>query len=145
MTAWLGVVSAEHARRGVGLGIVQIGHGKRAPLLRLHPGDGFVIYSPQEHLGDPPRVRAFTAVGTVAEGEVWQADEGDFHPFRRRMHWDADAEPAALDGLRGDLLLTAQPNWGYQLRRGLIPLDDADFEAIRRAMRRTLSAGTTGR
>lgn len=143
MTAWLGVVSAEHARRGIGLGIVQIGHGKRAPLMRLHPGDGFVIYSPQEHLGDPPRLRSFTAVGTVAEGEVWQADEGDFHPFRRRMHWDVDAVPAALDGLRDALQLTAQPNWGYQLRRGLVPLDDADFQVVRAAMHHAVTAATT--
>ncbi|WP_375401064.1 EVE domain-containing protein [uncultured Amnibacterium sp.] len=135
MTAWLGVVSAEHARRGIGLGIVQIGHGKRAPLLRLHPGDGFVIYSPQERLGEPPRLRAFTAVGTVSESEVWQADEGDFKPFRRRMEWDASGVPVPLDDLRGDLRLTAQPNWGYQLRRGLIPLDDEDFAAVRAAMR----------
>ncbi len=29
---WLGVVSREHVRRGVELGIAQVNHGKRTPL-----------------------------------------------------------------------------------------------------------------
>lgn len=39
MNAWLGVVSAEHVRRAVDLGIAQIGHGKRAGLARMKAGD----------------------------------------------------------------------------------------------------------
>jgi len=37
---WLGVVSRDHVRRGVMLGIAQIGHGKKAGLVRMCPGDG---------------------------------------------------------------------------------------------------------
>lgn len=37
--AWLGVVSADHVLRAVGLGIAQIGHGKRSRLARMHAGD----------------------------------------------------------------------------------------------------------
>ncbi|MEJ1231141.1 MAG: hypothetical protein WDM88_11670 [Galbitalea sp.] len=43
----------------------------------------------------------------------------DYVPFER-------AVPVA--DLR--LELTAEPNWGYQLRRGLIPLSDADLRII---------------
>ena len=39
---WLGVVSREHVLRGVEVGIVQVNHGKRTPLERLSPGDGFL-------------------------------------------------------------------------------------------------------
>ena len=52
MNAWLGVVSAEHVRRAVDLGIAQIGHGKRAGLVRMKAGDVLVYYSPVESMGD---------------------------------------------------------------------------------------------
>jgi len=51
MTHWLGAVSRDHVRRGVALGIAQIGHGKRAGLARMQPGDWLVHYSPRTSLG----------------------------------------------------------------------------------------------
>lgn len=134
MSGWLGVVSAEHVRRGVSLGIAQIGHGKRAGLARMRAGDTLVYYSPVERLGDAAPLRAFTALGTIADDEIWQADEGDFRPFRRRVAYERMA-PVALEDVRAELHLTASPNWGYQLRRGLVPLEDHDVELIRARMR----------
>ena len=136
MTAWLGVVSAEHVRRGVSLGIAQIGHGKRAGLARMKACDILVYYSAQERLGDAPRLRCFTALGTVSDDEIWQADEGSFKPFRRRVSYDPSARPVPIDTLKPVLELTAAPNWGQQLRRGLVPLSDHDLALIRDAMRR---------
>jgi hypothetical protein len=43
---WVIVVSREHARRGVAGGFVMANHGKRAPLARMSPGDGILMYSP---------------------------------------------------------------------------------------------------
>ena len=134
MSAWLGVASAEHVRRGVALGIAQIGHGKRAGLARMNAGDTIVYYSPTEQLGDGVPLQQFTAIGRVADDEIWQADEGDFRPFRRRVDW-WDAAPVAVHALRDRLALTAEPNWGYQLRRGLIPLADSDAATLFDAMR----------
>ena len=130
MTGWLGVVSAEYVRRGVGLGIAQIGHGKRAGLDRMKAGDTLVYYSPVECLGDRVPLRQFTALGVIADDEIWRADEGEFKPYRRRVRY-ADTSPVPLDTLRNDLHLTTQPNWGYQLRRGLLPLDVHDVALIR--------------
>jgi hypothetical protein len=132
---WLGVVSRDHVRRGVALGIAQIGHGKRAPLLRMAPGDGLVYYSPRETLGSHRPLRVFTAIGRVADDEVWQGDEGDFHPWRRRVDYAADAAEVAVADLDGRLELTARASWGHALRRGLVPLSAADFTAIAGAMR----------
>lgn len=134
MPAWLGVVSAEHVARGVALGIVQTNHGRRSGLARMSAGDGMVYYSPQVRLGEPTPLRAFTAVGTIADEEIWQADEGDFTPFRRRVTYLTDAVQVPISAMQGRLQLTAAPNWGYQLRRGLVPLSDADFATIRDAM-----------
>lgn len=135
MTAWPGVVSAEHVRRGVSLGIAQIGHGKRGGLARMHAGDWLVYYSPRVRLGGDESSRAFTGVGVITDEEIWQADEGDFHPFRRRVDYDLDATETPIATLMGELDLTAVPNWGYQLRRGLLPLSSRDFTTIHRAMK----------
>jgi hypothetical protein len=131
---WLGVVSAEHVRRGVHLGIAQINHSKRAPLARMNTGDTLIYYSPTTVRGEPDGLQSFTAIGTFPDDTIWQADEGEFRPFRRRI----DYEPAAavtLDELRPRLELTSDANWGYRLRLGLIELAADDVALIREAMR----------
>lgn len=133
-TNWLGVVSADHVRHAVSLGIAQIGHGKRSGLDRMRPGDTLIYYSPRERMDDTAALKEFTAFGTVAEGEVYRADEGTFQPFRRRVEYLAELHPVPAADLVGRLDLTSGPNWGYQLRRGLIPLSDNDVAVIRAAM-----------
>lgn len=133
MRYWLGVVSAQHVRRGVELGIAQVHHGRRPGLARMAAGDGLVYYSPREQLGSDVPCRQLTALGRVADDEIWQADEGDFRPYRRRVEW-APVRPVPLADLQARLLLTSTPNWGYALRRGLLPLDETDFHLIETAM-----------
>ncbi len=128
MSAWLGVVSRSHVERGVDLGIAQVMHGKRAGLARMKPGDWLVYYSPRTAYPDGEPLKAFTAAGRITDDEVWQADEGDFHPYRRRVDYVPFERAVPVADLR--LELTAEPNWGYQLRRGLIPLSDADLRII---------------
>ena len=79
-------------------------------------------------------LQAFTAIGTIADDEIWQADEGDFKPYRRRVDYDVSARTTPVETLRQELELTSGPNWGYQLRRGLVQLSDHDVTVIRRAM-----------
>lgn len=134
MAAWLGVVSAEHVARGVALGIAQTNHGKRTDLARMSPGDGLIYYSPQQRLGGTEPVRAFTAVGRICDEEIWQADEGEFRPWRRRVDYDLAARSVPIAQLRDRLDLTATPNWGYALRRGLLALSENDFALIQAAM-----------
>ena len=140
MSAWLGVVSAEHVRRGVERGIAQIGHGRRDGLARMRAGDTLIYYSAQERLGGPRDIRAFTAIGTVADEEIWQADEGDFRPWRRRVDYRSDARPVPITALQDELDLTATPGWGAALRRGLVTLTPRDAARIRDAMMATRDA-----
>ncbi len=133
MHAWLGVASAEHVRRGVSLGIAQIGHGKRAGVARIREGDTLVYYSPVDRLGDSAPLRQFTAIGTVADDVIWQADEDGFTPFRRRVRYET-AHPVSLNQVKRLLFLTSAPNWGYQLRRGLVALGAEDVAVLRAAM-----------
>jgi EVE domain len=131
---WLGVVSRDHVLRGVEEGIAQIGHGKSAGLGRMSAGDGFVYYSPRDAYPQGAPLKAFTAVGRVADDELWQADEGDFKPWRRRIAYESAATEVPIADLRDRLDLTAKPNWGYALRRGLIQLSAEDFALIHAAM-----------
>lgn len=135
MSAWLGVASAEHVARGVALGIAQIGHGKRGGLARMRRGDTLIYYSPVTRLGQPDKLQQFTAVGVLSEGDIWQADEGDFRPFRRAIDY-LPSRPVGVGELKTRLHLTQAPNWGYQLRRGLVPLHDDDAELIANTMTR---------
>ena len=132
MTAWLGVVCRDHVRRGVGLGIAQLGHGKRDGLARLAAGDWLVYYSPRTSLRDGEPLQAFTALGKVADDEIWQAHEGDFHPWRRRVDYLPDAVETPIKTVRLDL--TDRAGWGATLRRGLVRLTDDDFARIQAAM-----------
>jgi hypothetical protein len=131
---WLGVASRDHVLRGVEKGIAQIGHGKSAGLQRMSAGDGFVYYSPRDAYPKGAAVKAFTAVGRVADDEVWQADEGDFKPWRRRIDYESGAIQVPIADLRDRLDLTVTPNWGYALRRGLIELSAKDFALIHGVM-----------
>lgn len=130
---WLGVVSAAHVRRGVELGIAQINHGKRAPLARMRAGDTLIYYSPTEQRGDRAPYQHFTAIGSFPDDDIWQADEGSFKPFRRRIDY-LPANPVSLAELRPRLQLTQEPNWGHQLRYGLLPLEEHDVQTIMEAM-----------
>lgn len=132
---WLGVVCAAHVRRGIELGIAQINHGKRAPLARMLPGDTLIYYSPTQRLGDRSPYQCFTAIGTVADEEIWQADEGGFTPYRRRIDYIATSH-VPLVGLKSQLRLTRDSNWGYQLRFGLVPLEADDVAVISQALQR---------
>ncbi len=132
---WLGVVSRDHVRRGVALGIAQANHGNRAPVERMRPGDGLVYYSPRTGIREGAPIRAFTALGTIDQCAAWQAqDEGDFRPWRRAVIYREDAREVPVDALRGELDLTSVHNWGVVLRRGLVELSTHDFEVISRAM-----------
>jgi EVE domain len=74
---WIAVASAEHVRRGRSEGFMQVSHGKAAPLKRIKPSDRVVYYSPTITLGGKDKLQAFTAIGTVKEGEPYVFDMGN--------------------------------------------------------------------
>ncbi|MGB3304888.1 MAG: EVE domain-containing protein [Thermomicrobiales bacterium] len=132
---WLIVACADHVRRGRAGGFMQVNHGKLAPLRRISPGERVVCYSPSTVMRGAGRLQSFTALGGVAAGVPYQVRMGeDFCPFRRDVEW-LPANDAPIQPLLGELELTAgKPNWGYQLRRGLLPLSTHDIERIAQAM-----------
>lgn len=90
---WIAVASAEHVALGQTLGIMQVSHGKAAPLRRLSPGDRVTYCSPTTRFEGKERAQTFTAVGTVCEGQPYQVEmSASFHPWRRAIKWSASQE-----------------------------------------------------
>jgi hypothetical protein len=132
---WLAVASADHARRGRALGIMQVCHGKGGPLRRIRPGDGVVYYSPTVSFGGKDRLQAFTAIGVAENDRTYQVDMGQgFHPFRRDVTY-VEAQEAPILPLLDRLELTrGKRNWGYPFKFGLVEIAKGDFETIAAAM-----------
>ncbi|MEO5806542.1 EVE domain-containing protein [Devosia sp.] len=133
---WIGVASADHVRGGRAGGFMQLGHGKSAPLKRLHPGDGIVYYSPSTEYGKSDGLQAFTAIGVVRPGEIYAGNMGaDFQPNRRDVDWAGDTQEVSIRGLLEQLELTrGLQHWGGKFRFGLVEISAADFAVIGAAM-----------
>jgi len=132
---WIAVACATHVRRGMGLGVLMVCHGKLSPLRRIHRGDRVVLYSPSETMGGGARLQSFTALGIAPDDEFEQVEmEHGFRPWRRRLVY-LETRPAPIAPLR-DIpgFALAGPAWGARLRFGLLPIDPASMDAIAQAM-----------
>jgi hypothetical protein len=134
---WIGVVSRDHVAIGVAGGFTQLNHGKAGPLERMHPGDGFAFYSPRTEYPDGEPLQAFTAIGRIKEGAIFQSDQGNgFRPFRRAVEYlptrDAPVKPL-IDELS---FIRSKQHWGAAFRFGFVRVPEADFARIAEAMGR---------
>jgi hypothetical protein len=132
---WIGVVSRAHVRIGVEGGFIQLNHGKQAPLRRLHAGDGLVIYSPRTSYPDGEPLQAFTAIGVVISGDIYQVEMSPgFAPYRVDVRFTACRE-APIRPLIDDLsFIKDKARWGGAFRFGLVRIPAIDFELIAGAM-----------
>ena len=134
MRNWLAVASADHVRVGRKLGFMQISHGRAAPLKRVQPGDRVVCYSPTDSFRGSDRLQAFTAIGTVRTGAIYQAETAtNFRPHRRAVEWH-DAAEVPIAFVQAGLEFRRIKNWGYRLRSGLVEISDQDMATIAEAM-----------
>jgi EVE domain len=131
---WIGVVSRNHVEPGVAGAFAQLNHGKTGPLERMQPGDGFVYYSPRTDFPDGPPVQAFTAIGRVASGPIFQAQADDATFFRRKVQYLPAAE-APIKPLIDELsFIRSKQHWGAAFRFGFLRVPEEDFARIAKAM-----------
>ena len=131
---WVVTASADHAARGQREGIVQAGHGKDAPLRRMKPGDGVVIYSPRATYPDGPALQAFTLIGRIAHGDPYQHEMGEHVMWRRGVVWQ-QGRMALIRPMLEELEVTkGLKSWGMAFRYGLTKISKPDFARIARAM-----------
>ncbi|MEO8345596.1 MAG: EVE domain-containing protein [Betaproteobacteria bacterium] len=139
---WIGVVSREHVAIGVAGGFTQLNHGKAGPLERMRAGDGFAFYSPRTAYADGPPLQAFTAIGRIRDGTVYQAAQSNgsmsagFLPFRLAVDY-LPAQDAPIKPLIEHLsFIRSKTHWGAAFRFGFLRVPEEDFARIAAAMGR---------
>ncbi|MFC5928067.1 EVE domain-containing protein [Cryobacterium melibiosiphilum] len=135
---WLGVAQRDRVLRCVHMGMAQVSEGARGVLESMNESDGLVYYSPRD-TWEGESLREFTAIGRIAPGPAFPTGDSysAYNPWRRRTDYDTDAVATSIRPLLSILDLSrGNPDWGYQLRRGIIEISRHDFELIRQQMRR---------
>ena len=96
---WMIVASKDRVDHAVAGGFAQLNRGEAAPLERMRAGDGLVFYSPRTAYPDGEPLQAFTAIGRIRTGTVYQATRGQSTPLpnRRRVPAVAGQPDQAAD------------------------------------------------
>jgi len=133
---WVGVVSRSHVQIGVRGGFIQMNHGKKSAVQQLKAGDRLVMYSPRTAYPDGEVLQAFTAIGTVSTGVVYQVEMSpDFVPYRVDVVFE-NCREAPIKPLIEDLsFIKNKQHWGAAFRFGYLRISEPDFCLIASAMR----------
>jgi hypothetical protein len=134
---WIGVVAQDHVEAAVAHGFVQLNYGKVGPLERMQPGDGVAFYSPRATYPDGAPLQAFTAIGRVGDGPIFEAEAIDPAPAFRRSARYFEATPVPIKPLLERLsFIRNKEHWGAAFRFGVVRVPREDFAAIAAAMGR---------
>lgn len=131
MQYWIVVVSKDHIARGVAGGFMQANHGKEGPLKRMAVNDWVMFYSPKQTFAGNEPLQAFTAIGQVADEQIYQHKMADnFIPYRRNIRYEESKE-IPIAPLIADLdFIKNKSSWGYQFRFGFFEIPESDFKLI---------------
>ncbi len=133
---WISTVSLEHVLVGVEGNFCQVCHGKKAPLARMKKDDWLIYYSPKLSMGGTEAHQKFTAIGRIADNNIYQFKMAEnFIPFRRKVTYLKNVQEQSIRPLLNDLSFTAgKKNWGYKFFLGLFEIPREDFELIYKKM-----------
>ena len=135
MTYWVNTISRDHVQLGVKGGFTQAGHGKASGLKRLKADDWLVFYSPKTSLRDGELLQAFTAIGRVADDDLYQVEmAAAFASWRRNVEFVRCIEAPIRPLIDRLTFIENKQHWGYMFRFGLFTIPQEDFELIKRAM-----------
>ncbi len=133
---WIGVVSRSHVQIGVRGGFIQLNHGKKAAVQRLKAGDRLAMYSPRTAYPDGETLQAFTALGLVTTGEVYQVEMSpDFKPFRVDVNFFPCQEAPIRPLIDKLSFIKSKTHWGAAFRFGYLKVPESDFALIADAMK----------
>jgi predicted RNA-binding protein len=135
-TYWVSTISRDHVRLGVEGGFTQAGHGKASGLKRLNADDWLVFYSPKTSLRDGELLQAFTAIGRVADEELYQVEMAPgFTPWRRNVEFVRGVEAPIRPLIDQLSFIKDKRHWGSMFRFGLFKIPQEDFAVISQAMK----------
>ena len=125
------VASKDHLQRGLAGGFIQANHGKAAPLKRMHTGDWVIFYSPRVEYEKPEKLQCFTAIGKIADEEIYQVDMGGgFVPFRRNVTFLPAQDVSMLPLIDRLTFIKDKTHWGVPFRFGTLQIPEEDFRFI---------------
>lgn len=128
---WIATISKEHTQHGVSGNFIQVCHGKQAPLKRMKKGDYLLVYSSKITMEGNEKCQAFTAVGRVANEEVYQFEMTEnFKPFRRDIAFYACEEVSILPLINDLAFIPNKKSWGFPFRFGFFEINEQDFNLI---------------
>ena len=135
MKYWITVASKDHIARGIAGGFMQANHGKQAALKRMQTGDWVLFYSPMQTMSGTEPCQAFTAIGKIADDEIYQHKMfDDFIPWRRNINFVESAETPIAPLIDKLDFITNKKAWGYPFRFGFLEISEHDFELIKKQM-----------
>ena len=138
---WIIVASRDHVSHGAQQGIAQACHGKASPLKRMKPGDWVIYYSSKERFGEPEKCQRFTAIGQVADDQVYPFDMGGgFVPHRRNIRYYESKDASILPMISELSFIKNKDKWGAPFRFGMLEIPYEDFLMIAKQMLTDASA-----
>ncbi|AQX84181.1 EVE domain-containing protein [Elizabethkingia sp. HX WHF] len=128
---WVASISKEHTMRGINGNFIQVCHGKKAPLKRMSKGDMILIYSSKITLDGNEKCQKFTAIGKVADDEIYSFQMSEnFVPFRRKIKFYACEEYSILPLIAELDFIENKKMWGYPFRYGFFEINKKDYNLI---------------
>lgn len=121
--------------RGVKGGFMQANHGKPGSLKKLRTNDWVIFYSPKVTYEGDQKLQAFTAIGQVADEELYQFKmREDFIRYRRNMNFYPCKDVPIMPLIASLDFISDKRMWGYRFRFGFIEIDEHDFNIIKGKM-----------
>lgn len=128
---WIIVASKDHVKTGITEGIAQACHGKATPLKRMKPNDQVIFYSSKLFFDKPDKCQEFTAIGQVADDEIYQFQmTTEFCPFRRKVDFFESYCISILPLIDDLRFILNKKSWGYPFRFGFFEINKYDFDLI---------------
>ena len=133
---WIAVVPKSRVEIAVRENVAMFAHGKHEAVLRVRPGDWLAYYSPRTILKGGDEVRAFTAIGRIADGEPYESEGmAGRAGWRRRIAYERKAREASVYPLLDELsFIKDRQHWGIFFHRSLFSVSRDDFQLIAKAM-----------
>lgn len=137
MKYWINTISKEHVLIGKKDGIVQANHGKPTALKRLKVGDKVIFYSPKTAFENGEPLKAFTALATISDENIYQVElSDDFKPYRINARYEECNEVEIQPLIENLDFIRNKKSWGYMFRFGLFEIKEHDFNLIYSKMKK---------
>jgi len=139
MKYWIAVISKDHVKKGKEWEILQVCHGKKTPLKRIHKEDYIIFYSSKISINDKKPYQKFTAIAKATDDTIYQIEQfKGFEPFRRKVQF-LDCKETEIRPLINELeFIPNKKSWGFPFRYGLLEISKKDFELISSKMQLTI-------